>query len=178
MLLSGGSQTASYRSAHDGVTIRFLAREKLNRCQLVAYSNPNIGAPYANFHESPQMLCSVMSDLSSVQTRLREFARERDWEQFHSPKNLSMAIASEAGELLELFQWLSVPESNHIMESKKAEAVREEIADVLIYVIRLADVLGIDPLEAVGKKIESNARKYPTGVAKGTALKYTDLNNV
>jgi dCTP diphosphatase len=119
-----------------------------------------------------------MSDLSSIQTRLREFARERDWEQFHSPKNLSMAIASEAGELLELFQWLSVPESNHIMESKKAEAVREEIADVLIYVIRLADVLGIDPLEAVGKKIESNARKYPTAVAKGTALKHTDLDNV
>jgi NTP pyrophosphatase (non-canonical NTP hydrolase) len=72
-----------------------------------------------------------MDDLSTLQTRLREFARERDWKKFHSPKNLSMAIASEAGELLELFQWLSVPESMHIMDDpKKAAAVREEIADV------------------------------------------------
>jgi NTP pyrophosphatase (non-canonical NTP hydrolase) len=120
-----------------------------------------------------------MDDLSTMQTRLREFARERDWEQFHSPKNLSMAIASEAGELLELFQWLSVPESKQIMDDpKKAAAVREEIADVLIYLARLADILKIDLLQAAFQKIESNARKYPISAAKGTARKYSDLGSL
>src|SRR5947208_452921 len=110
-----------------------------------------------------------MPDLSTIQTQLREFTRQRDWEQFHSPKNLSMAIASEAGELLELFQWLSMPESRDIMgDPKKAAAVREEIADVLIYLIRLADVLEVDLLQAAAEKIESNAHKYPISVAKGT----------
>lgn len=94
-----------------------------------------------------------MDDLSKIQIQLREFARERDWEQFHSPKNLSMAIASEAGELLELFQWLSVPESSHIMDDpRKAAAVREEIADVLIYLVRLADILKIDLLHVADQK--------------------------
>ena len=120
-----------------------------------------------------------MDDLSTIQTRLREFARERNWEQFHSPKNLSMAIASEAGELLELFQWLSVPESKHIMDDpKKASAVREEIADVLIYLVRLADILKIDLLQAADQKIESNARKYPISAAKGTTRKYNELGSV
>ena len=120
-----------------------------------------------------------MDHLSTIQTRLREFACERDWEQFHSPKNLSMAIASEAGELLELFQWLSVPESRQIMDDpKKAAAVREEIADVLIYLIRLADILKIDLLQVADQKIESNARKYPISAAKGTARKYNDLGSV
>jgi dCTP diphosphatase len=129
--------------------------------------------------ESPQMLCLVMSDLSTIQTQLREFARERDWEQFHNPKNLSMAIASEAGELLELFQWLSVSESNRIMDDpKKAAAVRQEVADVLIYLVRLADVLQIDLSQAALEKIEANAQRYPISAAKGTAHKYDDFGSI
>jgi NTP pyrophosphatase (non-canonical NTP hydrolase) len=90
-----------------------------------------------------------------------------------------MAIASEAGELLELFQWLSVPESNRIVDHpKKAAAVRQEIADVLIYLLRLADILQIDLLQAAREKIEWNAQKYPISAAKGTARKYNDLGSV
>jgi NTP pyrophosphatase (non-canonical NTP hydrolase) len=124
-------------------------------------------------------MIECMSDFVKIRNCLRKFARDRDWEQFHNPKSLSMAIASEAGELLELFQWLSDVDSHRIMQdSKKADAVREEIADVLIYLIRLADRLQIDLEDAVIRKIELNARRYPVSAAKGNARKYTDLGDV
>lgn len=110
--------------------------------------------------------------VATLTAALREFAAERDWEQFHSPKNLAMALAAEAGELLEHFQWLSEAQSAALPE-KTLVAVREEIADVLLYLLRLADRLHIDPLAAAADKIVVNARKYPAEQARGRADKYT-----
>lgn len=106
--------------------------------------------------------------------KLEEFAAERDWNQFHSPKNLAMALSVEAAELLEHFQWLTEVQSNSL-PPEKLEQVREEIADVLIYLTRLADKLGIDPLAAAFMKIEKNRGKYPIHKAKGSAKKSSDL---
>jgi NTP pyrophosphatase (non-canonical NTP hydrolase) len=106
--------------------------------------------------------------------RLRRFAEERDWEQFHSPKNLAMAIAAEAGELLEHFQWLSEAESRDLPHAQR-EQVALEMADVLLYLVRLADRLGVDLLSAAHRKIDLNAEKYPAEQARGHARKYTDL---
>ena len=106
---------------------------------------------------------------------LREFAEARDWEQYHSPKNLSMALTAEAGELLELFQWLTEDESRKLSRAKRSQ-VRDELGDVLIYLTRLADQLGIDPVEAAFDKIKKNAVKYPVTKAKGNARKYTEFS--
>lgn len=115
-------------------------------------------------------------DVEKVKTYLRGFAKERDWEQFHTPKNLVMALAGEVGELTEIFQWLTPEESVRIMkDTEKGEAVRQELADVLQYVIRLSDVLGIDIEQALWKKLMANAEKYPVSQAKGNARKYTDF---
>jgi len=105
--------------------------------------------------------------------KLREFARERDWEQFHSPKNLAMALSVEAAEIVEHFQWLTEQQSRHL-SVEAIEKIREEIGDVLNYLIELSDKLGIDPIEAASDKIEKNKKKYPAKVVKGKALKYTD----
>lgn len=113
--------------------------------------------------------------LASLRQRVRAFAAERDWEQFHSPKNLAMALAVEAAELMEPFQWLTQAESRNLPGAAR-QAVAEEIGDVLIYLVRLADVLGIDPLEAAFRKIEINARKYPVEKARGNSRKYDQLD--
>ncbi len=111
-----------------------------------------------------------------IQAELRAFVAEREWAQFHSPKNLSMALTAEAGELLEIFQWLTEEESRAVMaHPKRAEAVRHEVADVLVYVLRLADVLGISLQAAVDEKLRVNSAKYPVALARGNALKYTEL---
>jgi len=115
-----------------------------------------------------------MSELARLREELRLFARERDWEQFHSPKNLASALAVEAGELLEPFQWLT-EEQSHSLPDAQAEAVRKELADVLIYLVRLADTLNVDLMKAVREKIVENASRYPIDKAKGSAKKYTDL---
>jgi len=107
--------------------------------------------------------------------KLRKFASDRDWEQFHSPKNLSMALAVEAAEILEHFQWLTEDESNNLPPDKLAQ-VKQEIGDVQIYLARLSDQLGFSPLEAANKKLKQNAQKYPPEKAKGTAKKYTDFD--
>lgn len=104
---------------------------------------------------------------------LREFAKERDWDQFHSPKNLAMAMAVEAAELLEYFQWLT-EEQSRTLPPEKLEQVREEIGDVLIYLARLADRLDIDPLAAAFAKVEKNRVKYPADKVRGSAKKYTE----
>ena len=117
-------------------------------------------------------------DLNTLQEFLREFVHERDWEQFHSPKNLSMALAGEVGELVEIFHWVKEEDSFHVMDNPKtAEEVRDEIADVIIYCSRLADVLKLNVAEAVWQKIEKNEHKYPVNLAKGNAKKYTELQN-
>lgn len=111
--------------------------------------------------------------LDETRLRLREFARDRDWDQFHSPKNLAMALAAEVGELIEHFQWISESDSYKLDVSAKAE-VEHEIADVMLYLIRLADRLDIDVAAAVGKKLAINEAKYPKDLVRGSAKKYTE----
>jgi dCTP diphosphatase len=107
--------------------------------------------------------------------KLREFAADRDWEQFHSPKNLSMALAVEIAELLEHFQWLT-EEQSRTLDPETIKKVREEIGDVQIYLARLSDQLGISPLEAALDKLEINRQKYPAEKARGKATKSTDFD--
>jgi len=104
---------------------------------------------------------------------LRRFAAERDWDQFHSPKNLASALSVEAAELLEHFQWLTEEESQRLPPAKLA-AVRDELADVLIYLVRLADKLDVDLLAAAAGKIAQNAAKYPADKVRGSMKKYSD----
>lgn len=102
-----------------------------------------------------------------MQNRLRDFASERHWEQFHTPKNLAMALAGEVGELAAIFQWLTPDESAKVMaDTLRAEWVRDEIADILAYLLRLADVLGVSLEAALAAKMIKNARKYPAGTAR------------
>ena len=115
-------------------------------------------------------------DLAAVGRFQREFAAAREWDQFHTPKNLAMALAGEAGELLEIFQWLTPEQSMQAADTAKAkEAIEHELADVLAYVIRLSDVLGIDLAQALWTKLRLCGEKYPVGQAKGHARKYSAL---
>lgn len=111
--------------------------------------------------------------LDALAARLAEFARERDWDQFHAPKNLAMALAGEVGELLEHFQWLSEQQSAELPADVK-DAVALEMADVLLYLVRLADKLGVDLGAAALRKIELNALKYPADQFRGSSRKYDD----
>ena len=115
-----------------------------------------------------------MNELEGLRDQLREFADARDWGQFHSPKNLAMALAAESGELLEIFQWLT-EEQSRAPEAKAQAKATEEIADILLYLVRLGDQLGIDPVAAAQRKLVENARKYPVEKARGKATKYTEL---
>ena len=108
----------------------------------------------------------------ALRDTLRKFVAERDWDKFHSPKNLAMALSVEAAELLEHFQWLSEEQSRKLTPEKLAE-VRDEMADVLVYLVRLADKLDVDLLDAAAKKIEKNALKYPAGKVRGSMKKYS-----
>jgi len=112
-------------------------------------------------------------DLESLRDELRSFARERDWEQFHSPKNLAMALAVESAELLEHFQWLTETESA-ALPSEGRNAVAAELCDVLFYLVRLADRLDIDLAAASAAKLEANAAKYPVDRVRGSARKYDE----
>lgn len=114
-----------------------------------------------------------MSDLEPLAQRLRNFAAQRDWDQYHSPKNLSMALIVEAAELVEHFQWLTEEQSTCLSE-ERLEDVKEELADILIYLVRIADKLDINLLEAASQKIDKNDRKYPAARVKGSARKYTE----
>ncbi len=117
-----------------------------------------------------------LMDLSALNAKVAQFARERDWEQFHSPKNLAMALTNEVGELVEIFQWLTEDQSRQAgSDPRTAQAVRDELADVQIYLSRLAYVLGVDMNEAVTSKIAKNAQKYPADKVRGTNKKYTEL---
>jgi dCTP diphosphatase len=115
-----------------------------------------------------------MTELEGLREQLRNFSAARDWDQFHSPKNLAMALSVEAGELLEVFQWLTDEQSRRLVPAAQA-AASEEIADVLLYLIRLGDQLGIDPVAAAQRKLVENAEKYPADKARGNAKKYTEL---
>ncbi len=115
-----------------------------------------------------------MTEIESLREQLRSFAGARDWDQFHSPKNLAMALSVEAGELLETFQWLSEDQSRCLAPEALA-AASDEVADVLLYLIRLCDQLGIDPIVAANRKLVANAVKYPADKARGNSKKYTEL---
>ncbi len=114
-------------------------------------------------------------NLNNLRHAISDFAKARDWEQFHTPKNLVMALNVEVAELMEHFQWLTPAQSQQLEVQTKAE-VAEEIADVLIYLVRLAEVLGVDPLQAAFDKIQVNAKKYPVHKAHGNHLKYDKLD--
>ena len=122
--------------------------------------------------ESFDIKISMTMNIKEIQEKLSKFAEERDWDQFHSPKNLVMALTSEVGELTELFQWLTEGQSSIKDDSSKTDEIQQEIADIFIYLLRLADKLDIDIEEAVREKIEINAKKYPIDLAKGNATKY------
>ncbi len=121
------------------------------------------------------MVTANTDALEALQVRLREFARERDWEQFHSPKNLAMALIAEAAELVEHFQWLTEAQSAQLSDEKLCE-VEQELADVFLYLLRLADRLKVDLLAAAAHKIDLNARKYPADKVRGSAKKYNEYD--
>jgi dCTP diphosphatase len=110
--------------------------------------------------------------LAELKAAVLEFVAERDWERFHSPKNLSMALAAEAAELMEHFLW-DTPEAS--VERASREAVADELADIVIYAIEFANITGIDLSAAIEAKMRKNALKYPVEKARGNALKYTEL---
>ena len=114
-----------------------------------------------------------MRDLEELKARVRQFVAERDWGRFHSPKNLAMALSVEASELVELFQWLTEEESA-TLDGAHRRRVAEELADVLWFLVRLSDRLGIDLLEAAEQKLAENAKKYPADKVRGQSKKYTD----
>jgi NTP pyrophosphatase (non-canonical NTP hydrolase) len=114
--------------------------------------------------------------VNDLRDAIRVFIKERDWEQFHSPKNLAMALSVEVAEVVEHFQWLTQEQSHDLPPEKLAE-VREEIGDVMIYLTELAETLGIDPVEAAKAKLETNIEKYPAALVKGKASKYTEYRS-
>ncbi|HWL64259.1 MAG TPA: nucleotide pyrophosphohydrolase [Steroidobacteraceae bacterium] len=119
------------------------------------------------------MTSEPSQDLLGVRDALREFASARDWDQFHSPRNLAASICIESAELLERFQWTD--RSSDELTPDEVTAIRHELADVLLYLVRLADKLGIDPIAAAHEKIAINASKYPVDKARGSSRKYDQL---
>ena len=115
-------------------------------------------------------------DVDALARALEKFATDRDWARFHSPKNLVMALTGEVGELSELFQWMPEEASRHAASDPRlAEPLRDELADVLLYLVRLASVLGVDLDEAARQKLAKNAQRYPIATAYGSSRKYTEL---
>jgi dCTP diphosphatase len=111
--------------------------------------------------------------VNDLRGAIKAFIEEREWEQFHSPKNLAMALSVEVAEIVEHFQWLTEEQSRTLPPEKLAE-VRQEIGDVMIYLTELADKLGIDPVEAAKAKVEINTEKYPAALVRGKAFKYSE----
>lgn len=114
-----------------------------------------------------------MNDLEQIKMYLRDFAQKREWTKFHSPKNLAMALSVEVAELLEHFQWLTESESRQLKEEQLAP-IADEIADVQLYLVRLADQLNIDIAQAIATKTVKNEANYPVDRVKGSAKKYTE----
>jgi dCTP diphosphatase len=120
-----------------------------------------------------QAASSPLIDVKGLSEALAAFAAARDWDQYHSPKNLTMALTGEIGELCEIFQWLTEDASKSVAtNAETATAIREELADVTLYLVRLASVLGVDLNEAVTQKLQKNATKYPVNKAYGNHKKY------
>ncbi|CAB3861967.1 hypothetical protein LMG26858_02269 [Achromobacter anxifer] len=125
---------------------------------------------------SDQKSGEPLIDIARLSAAQDKFAKDRDWEQFHSPKNLVMALTGEVGELSEIFQWMTEADSKAAgTNPATAEAVKDELADVLLYLVRLSSALGVDLNEAVTQKLLKNAQKYPAEKAKGSSKKYNEL---
>jgi len=123
-----------------------------------------------------KMLTDTETTVAELKNRILAFARERDWEQFHAPKNLSMALAAEAGELMEHFLWADPAASREIVrDPAKRAKIAEELADVVIYALEFANITGIDVAAAIEAKMAANAKKYPVEKSKGRSDKYTEL---
>jgi len=120
--------------------------------------------------------CSGREELDELVRQIREFVDERDWEQFHSPKNLAMALVVEAAELVEIFQWMTEEDSSVLNEHDRRRAT-EEIADVMTYLIRISDRLNIDLLSAVEQKLAATRQKYPAELVRGSSRKYSDYKS-
>lgn len=114
-----------------------------------------------------------MNSIDDIRQAIDDYATERDWNQFHTPKNLAMALSVEASELLEIFQWLTAEESQQLTSEKQQQA-KHELADIFVYLIRIADKLDIDLIEAVNEKMVINRQKYPADQVKGSAKKYNE----
>ncbi|MFA5075550.1 MAG: nucleotide pyrophosphohydrolase [Candidatus Babeliales bacterium] len=109
-----------------------------------------------------------------IKARIKQFIKERDWEQFHSPKNLSMSIAIEAAELMEHFQWLTIEQSKTILKNKKKrEEIEDELADIAIYIFDFCNLYKINIEQIIGRKLDKTAKKYPARIVKGKMHKYT-----
>lgn len=126
-----------------------------------------------DLNESTSMASATSGELEHLRDLVRAFVAERDWDQFHTPKNLALSLIVEAGELLEPFQWVATGGTDELTDLQLLQ-VRQEAADVLIYLIRLADKLGIELGDAVKAKLELNRVKYPADLVRGSARKYTD----
>ena len=131
--------------------------------------------PRTTNHERSFIMPNEEHSIDALKKRVREFADERDWDQFHSPKNLSMALIAEAAELVEHFQWLTEEQSKNLPPEKLQE-VEQELADIFIYLIRMTDKLGVDLMDAAFKKIRINEAKYPAEKVRGKAKKYTEYD--
>jgi dCTP diphosphatase len=117
---------------------------------------------------------ALLVDVTQLAAKLEQFAAERDWAQFHSPKNLVMALTGEVGELNEIFQWMSEAASKEAgRDAQTAKAVQDELADVLLYLVRLSSVLGVDLDAAVKQKLKANALRYPADKVRGSSQKYS-----
>ena len=114
-------------------------------------------------------------DIKKLQKRLEKFAKDRDWEQFHNPKNLSMALSVEVAELVEIFQWSNSGGLEEIKDLDKRKKIEEEVADIFIYLIKISDKLDLDLEKVINEKIDKNEKKYPVDKSYGTSKKYTDL---
>ena len=116
-------------------------------------------------------------NMDEIKRKIQKFASDRDWNQFHSPKNLIMALSSEVGELSDIFQWLTEEQSKkENISEKNLELAKQEMADILIYLIRISDKLGVDLEKEVLNKIKLNEKKYPIDISKGNAVKYNRRN--
>ena len=114
-------------------------------------------------------------DIKKIQERLENFAKDRNWEQFHTPKNLTMALSVEVAELVEIFQWSNSGGLDEIKDPETRKKIEEEIADVLIYLIKISGKLDLDLEKIINQKIEKNEKKYPIEKSFGSSKKYTDL---
>lgn len=160
-----------------------VGRPQTRQCEATTLPQPRFeacrtGTDLTNHNETNEAAAppDQLLDVGPLTNALRHFARDRDWEQFHSPKNLVMALTGEVGELAEIFQWMTEDASKEAARNPAtAQAVSDELSDVLLYVIRTADVLGVDLNAAVTDKLRVNAEKYPVQTARGSSKKYTEL---